>query len=215
MAAAQTLANVAAAYVLNAEAREHAVETVNLFRDRALHDPLTGLANRALLYERLAHVAARAQRTHHSTAVIFADLDRFKQVNDTYGHATGDQLLTSVASRLSAVLRPGDTLARVSGDEFVILCEDLAHESDAELLLTRIRDAFARPFVLGEVRLYVSASLGLAYAGPGEKVSDQLVIEADSAMYQAKRNSGATRQLIDLDVATRPVSIPTAEQHDA
>ena len=201
MAAAQTLADVAAAYLLNAQGREQALDARDRFRHSSLHDALTGLPNRVLLAERLEHAAERAQRSHFSAAVLFADLDRFKRVNDPFGHTVGDELLVAVAARLSALVRPGDTLARVSGDEFVILCEDLAHASDAELLATRIGEALAAPFHLTGRTLSVTASVGIAYSGPGEAVTYQLVIDADTAMYQAKRSGGAVHQVIDLPAA--------------
>ena len=203
LVAAQTLADVAAAYLLNAQARQQALQASNAFRDSSLHDALTGLPNRRLLQQRLEHAAERAQRSHSASAVLFADLDRFKRVNDTYGHATGDQLLIGVARRLAALLRPGDTLARVSGDEFVILCEDLAHTADVELLATRIDEAFASPFVVPGAELLVTASVGIAYAGPGDHITTQLLIDADTAMYQAKRRGGATHHVIDLRAAER------------
>jgi len=206
MAAAQTLADVAAAYLLNAQAREQALSSAELFRDRSLHDALTGLPNRVLLEERLEQAARRARRTDTAVAVLFADLDRFKRVNDTYGHAVGDQLLIDVAARLSALVRPGDTLARVSGDEFVFLCEDLSQAADVDLLVARIADAFGAPFVLTSVTLIVTASVGIAYAGPGQAVTDNLVLDADLAMYQAKRRGGASHQMIDLRL--------TEEAHD-
>jgi diguanylate cyclase (GGDEF)-like protein len=199
MATAQTLADVAAAYLLNAEARDEARETSDRFHHSALHDPLTGLANRLLLQQRLEHAAARAQRSHTNSAILFADLDRFKHVNDTHGHKKGDELLLAVAHRLSGLVRPGDTLARVSGDEFVFLCEDLSSADDVEVLAKRIDESFGEPFRLdGGPELSVTASVGLAFAGPGEDISDQLVVDADMAMYQAKRKGGAGHQIIDL-----------------
>ena len=131
MSAAQTLADVAAAYLLNAQARELSAEGAAALRMTALHDPLTGLPNRTMLQMRLDHVAERASRSHLRAAVLFADLDEFKQVNDAHGHPVGDALLIAVSRRLSGLLRPGDTLARVSGVEFVILCEDLSNASDS------------------------------------------------------------------------------------
>ncbi|MDQ1585371.1 MAG: hypothetical protein QOH80_736 [Actinomycetota bacterium] len=201
--AAQTLADVVAAYLLNATAREHSLEATARFRDIALHDALTGLPNRVLLQQRVTHAAQRAQRSHSTAAVLFADLDRFKNVNDTHGHSVGDELLVAVAQRLSALVRPGDTLARVGGDEFVFLCEDLAHPSDVESLAERIEATFELPFVLPHAELLVTASVGIAYAGPGEAVTHQLVLDADTAMYQAKRRGGATHQVIDLRAAQR------------
>src|SRR5450755_4619825 len=112
MTNAQTLADVTTAYLLNAQARDEARATSERFRYGALHDSLTGLPNRALLHERLDHAAQRASRSHTKAGILFADLDHFKRVNDTHGHHVGDELLVAVAQRLSALVRPGDTLAR-------------------------------------------------------------------------------------------------------
>ena len=125
MAAAQTLADVAAAYLLNAQARSDLESSTDRARAESLHDALTGLPNRRLLIERLEHAILRCRRSGRLVAILYADLDGFKAINDTHGHPTGDELLVAVAERLTAVLRPGDTLARMSGDEFVVLCEDL------------------------------------------------------------------------------------------
>ncbi|MDX6495321.1 MAG: hypothetical protein QOE17_1307, partial [Gaiellales bacterium] len=130
LVAAQTLADVAGAYLLNAQARQRLVEDSERFRQSALHDALTGLPNRTLLQQRLEHAAQRAKRSHSTAALLFADLDKFKRINDSYGHGVGDELLVAVGRRLSALLRPGDTLARISGDEFVILCEELTQPAD-------------------------------------------------------------------------------------
>jgi diguanylate cyclase (GGDEF)-like protein len=198
MAAAQTLADVAAAYLLNAQAREDTWTTSEQFRHGALHDPLTGLPNRLLLQQRLEHAAQRAQRSHTNAAVLFVDLDRFKRVNDTHGHNVGDDLLRAISQRLAAVVRPGDTLARFAGDEFVFLCEDLQSAADVEALATRVDSAFTEPFSVGGVQLAVTASVGMAFAGPGEDISDKLIAQADIAMYQAKRRGGRGHQIIDL-----------------
>ncbi|HEY5455740.1 MAG TPA: GGDEF domain-containing protein [Acidothermaceae bacterium] len=206
MAAAQTLADVAAAYLVNAQSREDARATSDSYRHSASHDPLTGLPNRALLLQRIQHAALRGRRSHTHAAVLFVDLDRFKRVNDTYGHQVGDELLVAVGRRLSALVRPGDTLARFSGDEFVFLCEDMESASDGELLAVRIDGAFAEPFVLTGVELAVTASVGLAFAGAGETVSGLLVRNADIAMYQAKRKGGAGHQIIDLREASETVA---------
>ncbi|MDX6233825.1 MAG: hypothetical protein QOH68_2897, partial [Nocardioidaceae bacterium] len=199
--ASQTLADVAAAYLINAQAREELRETSDRFHHHAQHDPLTGLPNRMMLQDRLDHAAHRAQRSNANAAIIFADLDRFKQVNDSYGHVVGDELLLAVARRLQRLVRPGDTLARVSGDEFVFLCEDLNSPDDVEILARRIDKAFARPFKVASLDLTITASVGVAFAGPGQDISDRLVMQADSAMYQAKRNGGAGHQIIDLRAA--------------
>jgi diguanylate cyclase (GGDEF)-like protein len=203
MDVAQTLADVAAAYLLNAQSREEAREASDRFQHNAQHDPLTGLPNRLMLQHRLEHAALRAKRSNTNAAILFADLDRFKQINHTHGHLVGDELLLAVARRLSSLVRPGDTLARVSGDEFVFLCEDLHGPDDVEVLASRIDTAFSRPFVLNSIEVSVTASVGVAFAGPGEAISNQLVMQADNAMYQAKRNSGAGHQIIDLREAVQ------------
>jgi diguanylate cyclase (GGDEF)-like protein len=196
--ASQTLADVAAAYLINAQAREELRETSDRFHHHAQHDPLTGLPNRMMLQDRLDHAAQRAQRSNANAAIIFADLDRFKQVNDTYGHLVGDELLLAVARRLQRLVRPGDTVARVSGDDFVFLSEDLSSPDDVKLLAQRIDKAFVRPFVVASFELPITASVGVAFAGPGQDISERLVMQADAAMYQAKRNGGAGHQIIDL-----------------
>ena len=199
LVAAQTLADVVVAYLLNADAREEARARSDRLHHIALHDSLTGLPNRLLLHQRLEHAARRATRSHANAAIIFADLDRFKEVNDTHGHQVGDELLRAVATRLSRLVRPGDTLARVYGDEFVILCEDLHSADDVEALAGRIVESFTEPFHLDGRDLSISASVGMAFAGPGEEVSDQLIVEADEAMYRAKRRGGGGHDgVIDL-----------------
>jgi diguanylate cyclase (GGDEF)-like protein len=182
-----------------------------------LHDSLTGLPNRALLRERLKHVAHRAVRNPSNVAVLFTDLDHFKRVNDTFGHSIGDELLVAVAQRLSGVLRPGDTLARLSGDEFVIVCEDLDRADNALAVAERVLAAFMVPFELTALSLAVSASVGIAYAGSGETAAfDQLLVSADTAMYEAKRIGGGRHQLIDLRTVDphRPTLLPTSQPKD-
>jgi diguanylate cyclase (GGDEF)-like protein len=198
MDAAQTLADVAAAYLINAQSREAARVASDLYHHSALHDPLTRIPNRLLLQERLDHAVLRARRTHTNTAILFADLDQFKLVNDTYGHRVGDELLFDVAQRLSGFVRSGDTLARFSGDEFVFLCEDLRDAADAEMLAERVCEAFAAPFVLDGLELTVSASVGIAFAGPAEAISSELLARADMAMYEVKRTGGGGRRIVDL-----------------
>jgi diguanylate cyclase (GGDEF)-like protein len=203
MAAAQTLADVAAAYLLNAQARDEARATSDYFRHTALHDVLTGLPNRLLLKQRVEHAAQRARRSHTNAAVLFVDLDRFKHVNDAHGHQVGDDLLLAVSGRLSGLVRPGDTLARFSGDEFVFLCEDLYDAADAESLAARIDESFTNPFVLNGIELAVTASVGVAFAGPGQDITEQLLVDADIAMYQAKRKGGAGHEVFDLRESLR------------
>jgi diguanylate cyclase (GGDEF)-like protein len=162
MNVAQTLADVAAAYVLNARAREEAHAGSEELRHIATHDALTGLPNQLLLLERIEHAASRARRSNAHAALLFLDLDRFKRVNDTYGHETGDELLCAVGERLQRMIRPGDTLARLYGDEFVLLCEDLRASRDVDVLTARVQQAFVTPFLVGDCEIWVSASVGVA-----------------------------------------------------
>ena len=191
MAAAQTLADVAAALLLNARSRDEALATSDRFHHNAMHDALTGLPNRVLLNERIEHAAVRARRTHSFTAVLFLDLDRFKRINDTHGHHVGDQLLCAVAQRLSTLVRHGDTLARVSGDEFVFLCEELAELEDVNILVARVNDTFLQPFELASGDVAVAASVGIAYVGIGQDITADLLRRADLDMYRAKRDKAS------------------------
>jgi diguanylate cyclase (GGDEF)-like protein/PAS domain S-box-containing protein len=153
---------------------------------RSLHDPLTGLANRVLLFDRIGHALARADRTASPTCLFLLDLDGFKDVNDTHGHAAGDELLQQFASRLSAALRPGDTAARLGGDEFVVLCEDTSGEQ-AELIAERLRAAAAWPFDLPVGRVVISASVGVSTSSDPSDDPAELVRRADVSMYAVKR----------------------------
>jgi diguanylate cyclase (GGDEF)-like protein len=198
MSAAQTLADVTAAYLLNARARADLEDASEHARQASLHDPLTGLPNRSLLVERLEHAILRCRRSEKLVAILYADLDGFKSINDTYGHQTGDDLLVAVAERLTGLLRPDDTLARMSGDEFVILCEDLDGVAQVEPIVARIALALKGSFDLSGTRVQVSASVGIAFSGRGDDVPEQILREADTAMYQAKRKGGGHHAFIGL-----------------
>jgi diguanylate cyclase (GGDEF)-like protein len=198
MTTAQTLADVAAAYLINAEARSDLQDSSDRSREAALHDPLTGLANRTLLLERLDHAFLRGRRSSKTTALFFLDLDRFKTVNDIHGHDTGDELLVALSERLTAMLRPGDTLARLAGDEFVILCEDLADATHAETIAARIDAELAPPFALTTTQVKITASIGIAFTGRGADSPRQLLHDADLAMYRAKRSRRPGRHVFDL-----------------
>jgi diguanylate cyclase (GGDEF)-like protein len=198
MKTAQTLADVAAAYLLNAQARADLQDTSDRSREAALHDALTGLPNRTLILERLEHAFLRGQRTNKTSALFFIDLDRFKEVNDAHGHGAGDELLVAVGERLTRVLRPGDTLARLYGDEFVILCEDLDDASQADAIAARADAALILPFSLSDAEVTLTASIGIAFTGRGGDSPEQLLHDADSAMYRAKNRSVRRRQLVDL-----------------
>jgi diguanylate cyclase (GGDEF)-like protein len=198
MAIAQTLADVTSAYLVNAQARSDLLSLTAHARSTALHDGLTGLPNRVLLLERIQHALISRRRSGKLVAVLFIDLDDFKKVNDTSGHLVGDDLLMAVSSRLTDVLRPGDTLARLSGDEFVVVCGDLNDEGQIEGLATRLGTAIATPFELAGQIVELSASIGIAFAGQRND-PEQLLQRADIAMYQVKRRGGAHHQVLDID----------------
>jgi diguanylate cyclase (GGDEF)-like protein len=197
MTAAQTLADVAAAYLRNAQARVDLQDSSDRSRETSRHDALTGLPNRIVLLERLEHALLRG-RSARMAAVLFADLDQFKAVNDMHGHQVGDELSVAVAGRLAGHLRPGDTLARLSGDEFVILCEDVAGRPEVDAIAARIGAALGEPYVLSCGEVHTTASIGIALTGRGDHLPEEVLHDADLAMYQAKRKGGARHQLIDL-----------------
>ena len=155
---------------------------------QAMHDALTRLPNRSLFLDRLAQALARRARRPGGLAVLFLDLDRFKWLNDSRGHAAGDELLVTVAERLRTALRPGDTVARFGGDEFVMLCEDLPGESAAESMAVRISSALAEPLYVRDEDTSVTVSIGIAYSPASDRgdTPETLLRDADAAMYQAK-----------------------------
>jgi diguanylate cyclase (GGDEF)-like protein/PAS domain S-box-containing protein len=163
---------------------------------QALHDSLTGLPNRALFLDRLEHALARAQRTHGGIAVLFVDLDRFKFINDSFGHAAGDRLLCDVAARLRRALRPADTIARFGGDELTVLCEDVDGEAGARVIAQRIAELFEEPFLVEDGEAFLQASVGIALAGDGAAAED-LIRDADAAMYRAKERGRARVEVFD------------------
>lgn len=152
----------------------------------AHHDVLTGLPNRALFLERLGHAVSRRQWTRRPMAVIFLDLDRFKYVNDTLGHDTGDGALQIAAQRLSSCIRDGDTVARLGGDEFTILLEDLSSANDVPLVARKILDALALPFTVGGAEFFITTSIGITVYPDDAQDALSLLRNADSAMYRAK-----------------------------
>jgi diguanylate cyclase (GGDEF)-like protein len=188
----------AVSHVLGAAVQRHRAEAE--VAHQALHDPLTGLPNRALLADRLRQAAARARRQPDSLAVLFLDLDRFKVVNDGIGHSAGDELLRVVARRLLDAVRPGDTVARFGGDEFVVLCENL-NEPDAAALADRVGERLSTPVSIAGRDVAVTASIGIVVADTAWTSPEDLLRDADTAMYQAKERGRARSQL--FDAATR------------
>lgn len=152
----------------------------------AHHDVLTGLPNRALFLERLAHAVSRRQWTRRPMAVIFLDLDRFKYVNDTLGHDIGDSALQIAAQRLASCIRDGDTVARLGGDEFTILLEDLSSADHVPLIARKILDALALPFTVGGAEFFITTSIGITIYPDDAQDALSLLRNADSAMYRAK-----------------------------
>ncbi|MBA3261000.1 MAG: EAL domain-containing protein [Thermoleophilaceae bacterium] len=164
---------------------------------RAVHDSLTGLPNRALFLDRLRLALARRLRTPALTGILFIDLDRFKVVNDTYGHRAGDELLVEVARRLDAVVRAGDTVARFHGDEFVVLCEGLS-EREVLRLAERVQLSLLAPFgPPSDTARLVTASIGITLARTTETNAEGLLRDADAAMYRAKELGGGRYELFD------------------
>lgn len=153
---------------------------------QAFHDPLTGLANRSMFLKRLSISHAASQRHGDSVGVIFIDLDNFKKINDTLGHHMGDRFLILISERLSGCIRPGDMVARLAGDEFVILLERAVAVSEVTAVAERIQEALSHPLPLNEEEMFGSASMGIAFSDGGAIPPDRLVKNADTAMYQAK-----------------------------
>jgi diguanylate cyclase (GGDEF)-like protein len=172
---------------------------------QALHDPLTGLPNRTLFLDRLQLALARGQRRPSGVAVLFLDLDRFKVINDSLGHDTGDRLLVDVAARLQAVLRPGDSVARFGGDEFTILCDEIDGERDAVTIAERVGEAVAAPFVLDDTEVFLTASVGIAMASGHDARPEGLIRDADAAMYRAKERGKSRYELFDGVMRKRAV----------
>jgi diguanylate cyclase (GGDEF)-like protein/PAS domain S-box-containing protein len=178
----------------------------------ALYDLLTGLPNRALFTDRLGHAIER-RGTNTATAVYFIDVDRFKRINDSLGHAAGDEVLREVAARIQRTLRPDDTVARFGGDEFTILCESVGGVLEAVGVADRLQREIALPLRAGGAELRLSASIGIALAEAGEEVDrTRLVEDSDAAMYRAKERGGARTELFDAAMRERALHAISVEQ---
>lgn len=181
------VARVCGLAIANARAYERRREAEEIIRHQAFHDTLTGLPNRTLFHTRLTQALDDAQRNRENLAVLFLDLDDFKQINDTLGHDKGDDLLSSVAERLKGVVRSHDTVARLGGDEFLVLLPGIASPNDAAKVAKRALDTVGAPFVLDGENAQVTSSIGIAiYPQDGQK-AETLIKNADAAMYDAKQ----------------------------
>ena len=180
-----------AGYVLTFRDIGQRKEVESKLQHDAMHDVLTGLPNRALFLDRLKLALSRRDRhRERGCAVMFLDLDRFKALNDTLGHAAGDMLLVAVADRLRAVLRPEDTAARLGGDEFAVVVENLPSVKELETVTERVLDELSRPFDILGHRVQTQASIGAAVASEGHDRPELLIRDADLAMYRAKQEGG-------------------------
>ena len=167
----------------------------------AFHDALTGLPNRALFMDRLERAIEHGKRNRDSqVALLFLDLDRFKVINDSLGHLLGDELLTAIAERLKACLRPMDTIARLGGDEFTILVEELKDISDSIRLAERIQAELAKPFTLDGQEVFTTVSIGIALSAAGDLRPEDLLRDADIAMYRAKSQGSARYEIFNTSM---------------
>jgi diguanylate cyclase (GGDEF)-like protein/PAS domain S-box-containing protein len=179
---------------------------------RAFYDPLTNLPNRSLFLDRLRHALRRAHRRHdYLFAVLFLDVDRFKVINDSLGHMSGDRLLVTIARRLELALRPGDSVARLGGDEFTVLLDDIRDAADAECVADRIHRELLAPFQIGGQELYTSCSIGIALSSTGYDKPEDILRDADTAMYRAKSSGRARHAMFDTAMHQRAVLLLQTE----
>ena len=180
---------------------------------QATHDPLTGLPNRVLLHDRLSQALARLERNGGAVGVLLLDLDRFKVVNDSLGHAAGDAILMAVASRLLGAVRPGDTVARLGGDEFIVVCEEIHGEIEGVAVADRLLRALAERFSIDDFELFLTASVGVAVTASPVADASALMRDADAVMYRAKERGRNRWEVFNntlRDRAVQRLSVETA-----
>jgi diguanylate cyclase (GGDEF)-like protein/PAS domain S-box-containing protein len=172
----------------------------------ALHDPLTGLANRVLLRDHVERAIARLDRHGDAVALLFVDLDDFKRVNDSYGHAVGDEILCRIAERLVGAVRTEDIVARQSGDEFAVLLNQVRADDEVRGLAERILSELRRPIQLGGRTIIVGGSIGIAVASEPDSMAEDVLIQADAAMYAAKAAGKGRFRIYDVGMAVRTLT---------
>lgn len=202
----QSMANILAAAFERRTSEDH------VFR-RVLHDPITGLPNRELFRDHLIHAVAHAERHGGPLAVLLADLDHFKDVNDTLGHPIGDRLLTEAGRRICRCVRAADTVARLGGDEFAIILAELRSPDDAAAVAQKVIAALAEPFRLDEHEIHIGASIGISAHPTDDRNADLLLRYADLALYQAKNEGRGTHAFFARQLAARAESKRSLE-HD-
>src|SRR5690606_9352296 len=189
--------------VLHADSiADAAVGSLGELARSAQRDTLTGTPNRAVVFDRLEQAIALAKRKASQLAVLYVDVDGFKQINDRLGHAVGDEILQTTARRLESVVRLSDTVSRQGGDEFLVLVPEISQASDAELIAEKVLVAFSAPATVGDHQIHVSVSIGIAvYPGHGQDART-LIDRADSAMYRAKKVVGSSFHVFSEDAAS-------------
>lgn len=197
-ASTETRELIRAFRAMQAQLRERERELIHL----AHHDPLTGLPNRTLFRQRLSEAIEYARQHDMLVGLLFMDLDRFKQVNDSYGHGAGDQVLVEISERLAKVFRQEDLVARLGGDEFAILLEHLHDRDEMSRLATKALSAIQRPYEFGGRVLYSGASMGIAVAPDDSTDPDRLIQQADAAMYAAKQEEGSSFRYVSEELTS-------------